>query len=419
MSAGSPAYLMLLDGPDVIPHLVLDNPAHRNIELIERTVASDLPYASSAPCSRKVADYLTITRAVGRVPNLPGSDDPSTITQYLRRVAAAQPRPVSDYQDFFALSAQEFKNSTGQTMAALQETREFDIVPPAGPPATNGRFARLSHFINCHGEKDTAEFFARDDKQLIMAMSSSQVAAHAVEGTVVAAECCYGARLYDPRLARAEVPICISYLAKGALGFFGSTNIAFGGTGSKPNGRADLITRFFLEYVLAGSSLGKAVAEARQRFIDEQLMAEPGNLKTLAQFVLLADPSVIPCKIGAALGDDSELKDKAWSARLAKQGQKAAEEASVSTEGSVSLPDTVKQKVRAIAQESGYGETEETLLSISDWTSRDRGPNRAGECVMVIRPRSQTGSRHRYLVAHIMGENIEVEEAESRLWSQK
>jgi hypothetical protein len=165
--------------------------------------------------------------------------------------------------------------------------------------------------------------------------------------------------------------------------------------------------------------LGKAVAEARQRFIDEQLMAEPGNLKTLAQFILLGDPSVIPCKLTATLRDDSELKDKTWTVRLADQGQRTAEGAVVATEGPVSVPETVKQKVRAIARDSGYGETEETLLPISVWTSRDIGPNKAGECAMVIRPRSQTGIRHRYLVVHIVGEDIvQVEEAESRSVSE-
>ena len=422
-AARSPAYLMLLDGPDVIPHISLDNPAFGFVELVptERTIASDLPYASSARFSRKVADYLSIARAVGRVPNVPGSNDPSTITQYLKRTAAAEPRPVSDYQSFFTLSAQEFKNSTAQTVAALQQIGEFDIAPPAGPPATDGRFARLSHFINCHGEKDSAEFFGSDDQHRIVAMNSSQVATRATEGTVVAAECCYGAQLYDPKLAKAEVPICISYIAKGALGFFGSTNIAFGGTGSKPNGRADLITHFFFENILAGSSLGKAVAEARQRFIDEQFkqFMDGGDLKTLAQFILLGDPSVIPCKLSAALRDDSELKDKTWNVRLTDSGQRIAERAVVTVEGPVSVPDTVKQNVRAIARESGYGETEETLLPISPWASRDGGPNKAGECMMVIRPRSQTGSRHRYLVAHIVGEDIvQVEEAESRV-SQK
>jgi hypothetical protein len=420
-SRRSTAYLMLLDGPDVIPHIVLDNPAFRikELEPTERTIASDLPYASSARFSRNVADYLSIMRAVGRVPNVPGSDDPSTITQYLKRAAAAEPRPVSDYQNFFALSAQEFKNSTGQTIAELEPTGEIDIVPPAGPPATDARFARLSHFINCHGLKDKAEFFSGADEQLVVAMNSSQVAEHVVDGTVVAAECCYGAQLYDPRLAKAEVPICISYIAKGALGFFGSTNNAFGGIGAKPNGGADLITRFFFENVLSGSSLGKAVAEARQRFINTQRM-DGGNLKTLAQFILLGDPSVIPCKLTATLRDDSELKDKSWTVRLADDGQRTAEGAVVTTEGPVSVPETVKQNVRAIAQENGYGETEETLLPISLWTSRDSGSNKAGEFVMVIRPRSQTRNRNRYLVAHIVGEDIvQVDEAESRLGSQK
>ena len=95
-----------------------------------------------------------------------------------------------------------------------------------------------------------AEFSGSDHNLNMVAMDSLQVAARAVEGTVVAAECCYGAQLYDPKLVNAEVPICSSYIAKGALGFFGSTNVAFGSVGSEPNRQADLITRFFFENVL-------------------------------------------------------------------------------------------------------------------------------------------------------------------------
>ena len=201
------------------------------------------------------------------------------------------------------------------------------------------------------------------------------------------------------------------------MGFFGSTNIAFGGTGSKPNGRADLTTHFFFENILAGSSLGKAVAEARQRFIDEQFKQfMDGGDSEDARAIYSPRRSIgHPVQVRVRrLGMIPELKDKTWNVRLTDSGQRIAERAVVTVEGPVSVPDTVKQNVRAIARESGYGETEETLLPISPWASRDGGPNKAGECMMVIRPRSQTGSRHRYLVAHIVGEDIvQVEEAES------
>jgi len=45
---------------------------------------------------------------------------------------------------------------------------------------------------------------------------------------------------------------------------------------------------------LAGASLGRACLQARQKFVDTEDL-DKYNLKTLAQFVLLGDPSLHPC----------------------------------------------------------------------------------------------------------------------------
>ena len=58
---------------------------------------------------------------------------------------------------------------------------------------------------------------------------------------------------------------------------------------------ADFITQYFLVNVLNGASLGRACLEARQKFVDEQYL-DIYNLKTLAQFVLLGDPALHPCR---------------------------------------------------------------------------------------------------------------------------
>lgn len=83
-----------------------------------------------------------------------------------------------------------------------------------------------------------------------------------------------------------------SYLADGAYGFFGSTTIAYGP--SEGNGQADLICQFFLDSVLNGASLGRAALEARQRFAALYTHLDPTDLKTLAQFYLLGEPSIQP-----------------------------------------------------------------------------------------------------------------------------
>ena len=72
----------------------------------------------------------------------------------------------------------------------------------------------------------------------------------------------------------------------------GSTTTAYGP--ATTNGDADLICRFFLESAIAGASFGRALLEARLRFVQEESPLSPVELKTLAQFCLYGDPSVHP-----------------------------------------------------------------------------------------------------------------------------
>jgi hypothetical protein len=99
--------------------------------------------------------------------------------------------------------------------------------------------------------------------------------------------------LFDVSETSSLMPISLSYLGAGGIGFVGSTTIAYGP--AKGNGAADLLTQYFLIEILAGASLGRAFLQARQKFIQTQRLADPVNLKTIAQFILLGDPSVHPC----------------------------------------------------------------------------------------------------------------------------
>ena len=63
------------------------------------------------------------------------------------------------------------------------------------------------------------------------------------------------------------------------------------------NGAADLITQYFLLAMLDGASLGRAALIARQRFVQQTAELDPADLKTLAQFNLLGDPSIHPAAV--------------------------------------------------------------------------------------------------------------------------
>jgi hypothetical protein len=116
------------------------------------------------------------------------------------------------------------------------------------------------------------------------------------------------------------MPICQRYLAQGAYGFFGSSTIAYGPEDS--NGAADLITQYFLLAILEGASLGRAALMARQRFVAEVAELDPVDLKTLAQFNLLGDPSVHPAKVGNAAARLPKNADRGHIERVGRRDRR-------------------------------------------------------------------------------------------------
>lgn len=94
------------------------------------------------------------------------------------------------------------------------------------------------------------------------------------------------------RRPRAGRWVAQTYLSSGAYGYLGSSTIADGP--ADDNGLAGLICRYFLQRILAGASLGRALLEARQEFASHESDFDPFDLKTLAQFHLFGDPSIHP-----------------------------------------------------------------------------------------------------------------------------
>jgi hypothetical protein len=165
--------------------------------------------------------------------------------------------------------------------------------PPTGSPNIRKLLAPLSHLINCDGGKDLPNFFGESGAKTVVSMTSDDVAKGAKRNTIVAAECCYGAQLFKPP-PTGELPIATAYLNAGAVAFLGSTNIAYGSLDG--NSTADLMAQYFFSNVLDAQSVGRSLLQARQQFVRTQKMANPVNLKTLAQFILLGDPSLQPVR---------------------------------------------------------------------------------------------------------------------------
>lgn len=290
----SPAYLMILGAPDVVPHQDVANPAYDASGGDDDVLAwGDLPYACEAPYSREAAKFVGPTRVVGRLPDLVGANKPTYLLGLLKTAAAYRSRPASDYFAYFSVSALVWKGSTRASLNnVFGNTERLLLAPTAGPRYAKGDLKARMHFINCHGAKAAPEFYGQKGRSYPTSLTSAATDGQISEGTLAAVECCYGADLYDSVTLGIDVPICQSYLRQGAYGYLGSTTIAYGP--ADDNGSADLICQYFLLALQEGASLGRAALLARQRFAENAAQMDPIDLKTIAQFCLLGDPSIHP-----------------------------------------------------------------------------------------------------------------------------
>jgi hypothetical protein len=294
-AALAPHYLVLIGAWDVVPMVPLVNPAFSDGDT-DKTVPSDLPYASAARYSTNANTYLGPTRAVGRIPDVPGASKPTLLVELIRAAAAAKTLPASAYQGYFGLTAEVWSSSTALSLRnTFGADSALQSAPPSGPQWSAEQLVPRLHFINCHGADQDNSYYGQsvaDPNQFPQAHHAPLLKQLISPGTVLAAECCYGAQIYDPNKVGGAQGIALTYLEQGAVGVFGSTTIAYGP--SEGNGSADLLAQFFLQKMLAGASLGRAVLEARQQFAGLRTHLDPFDLKTLAQFYLLGDPSVQP-----------------------------------------------------------------------------------------------------------------------------
>ena len=305
-----PHYILLLGGPDLIPHVKLRNPIADGEDI---RVPSDLPYACNERYSLDIETYKGPTRVLGRLPDVTGKQDPSYLIGLLKTASTWKPRPKNSFKKYFALTAEVWKGSTRKSVRKLfKSTKKLNLIPPDAVPWSKSELAARVHFINCHGADFDHRFFGEGNGDFPIAHSSDLLAG-VQEGTVVAAECCFGMQLYKPT-STVPMGLCNRYLEMGAYAFIGSSNIAYGP--AEGNGLADLICIFFIRSLQSGASTGRAMLEAHQQFISGEDPVGPHALKTLAQFNLLGDPSIHPIskpKIRSIPAEEKSFFSKATS----------------------------------------------------------------------------------------------------------
>jgi hypothetical protein len=193
------------------------------------------------------------------------------------------------------------------------------VSPTEGPVFPVADLRSRTHFVNCHGGDTDPRWYGerRGAASLPVALEPASVRGKVSRGTVVAVECCYGAQHYRPDLAGGEMSLSATYLHAGAAGVMGASTLAYGPEASM--GAADLVTRYFLAEVHDGASLGRALLEARQRFVREHGELDPVDLKTFVQFDLLGDPSITPVRVPLPKTAPKALQATSAGTRLRRQ----------------------------------------------------------------------------------------------------
>jgi hypothetical protein len=283
-----PDCAVILGSKDVIPHQRLFNPVQDN----DATVDSDLPYQCDAPYSERIEYFRTPGRAVTRLPDLTGQTDPSGLIRLLEHASGLTARPRTLYEKYFAVTSRTFDGSTRSTLQSVfNSSGGVKDVPPETPNWDKSLLGLRLHFMNCHGYPKNAIWWGiESDEEPVPALYAKSLVGNVNSGTVVATESCFGAELYDYRLARGMIPICNTYLENGAIAYCGSSNISYGSESGVEG--ADVFCQYFLHEMLAGATVGTAGLNARLRYTQRTFNVI--DLKTLAQFLVFGDASATP-----------------------------------------------------------------------------------------------------------------------------
>lgn len=262
--------LLLLGGDRIVPFFRLDNPCDDK----DNKVLSDNPYAS------RDDDYLIPERVCARIPD---NNDAGFIIAQLHKAPRICERS-------FGISAKTWEKASKDVYRNIGDTRSMKTSPPVDHTVFKRSWLRKKDYLyfNLHGAKESAYWYGQDGNQYPRALGPDGV--DRASG-VVAAECCYGAHIIRKS---DKTALALKFLGeKDIQGFFGSTTIAYGPV-APPSGEADLLTRYFFQYLRQGLTTGESFRNAKQDFarkmLRQQGFLDEDDQKTLLQFVLYGDP---------------------------------------------------------------------------------------------------------------------------------
>ncbi len=267
--------LLLLGGDDVLPFFRLDNPCDDG----DGNVLSDNPYAS------RDDNYLIPERICARIPD-------NKSVAFIKGLLTRDQHSSADSADSFGLSAEIWRRASENVYSPIGRPQDLKLSPPVTSSVFEEEWLQDKDYLyfNVHGSRDAVNWYGQGGGEYPIAIRPDNIVK--ADG-VVASEACYGANIIDKS---ENDSICLKFLAEGGVrGFCGSTTIAYG-PAAPPSGEADLLIKYFFEYLEKGLTTGESLRNAKLDFARKALrrhgFLDDDDKKTLLQFVLYGDPTL-------------------------------------------------------------------------------------------------------------------------------
>ena len=310
IAAKSPQdYFVAVGGHDIVPMFDYPNPVSGTTD---KRVPSDNGYASSSASSLPLVPDRMFAR-------LPTGNEPTPILLWKQfdeilsfKPAKASASGYAFYADYWTQPSQSIAKQLGIPAASHSISPPVNVQPGGASFPAAGLSGGRIHYFNLHGDLRSAPWYGQDGSDLNIYPEAClpSMIPFGVRHSVAACEACYGGDSYGTKAVRrtAGTANCLAYMEKQAIGFCGSTTIAYGGTNDTPTPwAADLLVFYFLQGIRECKEMGAALRDAKVRMARDAIQKNGAyddlTKKTLLQFLMYGDPSVAP--IQAAVGAKS------------------------------------------------------------------------------------------------------------------
>ena len=282
-------YFLLIGGDDIVPFYRIPNPVYGPNGDSDKEIYSDSPYASTDD------EFLVPERAIGRIPDS-NSNDPQFLLGQIENIINCHSHNQKSGGNF-GYSAEVWQEASKDVYQAMGSNQQLTYSPPtiASNLSKNLLNQKKLLYFNLHGNPNTASWYGQPNGRstLTVAFNANQLDVIDVEKAIVFCEACYGAHIFGKEV---DASIPLKFLEQNAECFVGSTMIAYGSI-VPPISAADVLAKYFFQYVKEGLPYGMAFLNAKQDYAKKMIRlglfhVDEVDAKTLLEFVLFGDPSL-------------------------------------------------------------------------------------------------------------------------------